>query len=107
MNVLLTPVLWAVFAAVPLAEENPVSPEQSAGPLAGTYQILSSEKSGAASPKEKIDGVVVVFTKDKIVATNRENDEVYAATFQIDSTQMPHHITMVSVMENSKGVKAK
>lgn len=112
MKTLIAPVLFALFVTAPIAAAEPAagSAPQSAidaAKLAGTYQIISSEKNGEPSAKEKIDGVVVVFTKDKIVATNRDKDDVYAATYKLDATQMPTHITMVSVMENSKGVNAK
>ncbi len=112
MKTLIAPLLFALFVSAPAVAAEPAAgsaPRQvfDEAKLAGTYQIVSSEKNGEPSPKERIDGVVVTFTKDKIVATNREDDEVYAATFKIDATQLPAHITMVSVIENSKGVNAK
>jgi uncharacterized protein (TIGR03067 family) len=98
--------LWALFAAVP-ASEGPLSPEKSAQSVAGMYRIVSSEKNGLPTPKEEIDGMIVTFTKDKIITTDRDKKEVYSANFQIDSTQQPSMITMVSTMEAFKGATAK
>jgi uncharacterized protein (TIGR03067 family) len=75
--------------------------------LAGTYKIIASEKEGLATPEEKIEGVIVVFTSDKIVATDRDKKEVYSASYKIDATQLPAMISLVSTMPDSKGVTAK
>jgi uncharacterized protein (TIGR03067 family) len=106
MNALWTPMLWAMFAMAPLGDA-PVSPEDAATAVEGSYKIVSSEKNGQPTPKEEIDGMVVTFTKDKILTIDRDKKEVYSATYKIDSTQKPAMITMVSTMEQFKGATAK
>ncbi|MEX2173859.1 MAG: TIGR03067 domain-containing protein [Pirellulaceae bacterium] len=78
-----------------------------AASLAGHYKIVSSEKEGVETPQEKIDGVIVVFTADKIVASDKDKNEVYAASYEIDAKQHPAAITMVSTGKESQGVSAK
>jgi uncharacterized protein (TIGR03067 family) len=106
MNALWTPLLWALFAIAPLPD-TPVSPEDAAQAVEGTYKVVASEKNGQPTPKEEIDGMVVTFTKDKIVTVDRDKKETFAATYKIDATQKPAMITMVSTMEEFKGATAK
>jgi uncharacterized protein (TIGR03067 family) len=111
--VALMPLLFAaaVVAAEPAVppQESPLAvlPTEGDSKLAGTYKIVKSEKSGERTPQEEIDGVIVVFTSDKIVATDRDKKEVYSATYKIDATQTPAVISMVSTMPEAKGVTAK
>lgn len=101
----------SVIAAEPAIppKESPLAalPVEGDGKLEGTYKITASEKSGEPTPPETIDGVIVVFTSDKIVATDRDKKEVYSATYKIDATQLPAVISMVSTMPEAKGVTAK
>ena len=106
MNALWMSMMWAMFAIVPLSD-GPISPEDAAQAVEGTYKIVSSEKNGQPTPKDEIDGMVVTFTKDKIITANRDKKEVYAASYKIDATQRPAMITMVSTMEQFKGATAK
>jgi uncharacterized protein (TIGR03067 family) len=100
----------AAFAAEPIKSAVPAArslPADGFKQLEGAYKIVSSEKSGEATPQDKIDGTTVVFTSDKIVATDRDKKEVYSATYKIDATQTPAVISMVSTMPEAKGVTAK
>jgi uncharacterized protein (TIGR03067 family) len=112
----LSATMLLLFAAAAIAAEPAIPPRESplavrpadgSGKLEGTYKITASEKNGEPTPAEKIDGVIVVFTSDKIVATDRDKKEVYSATYKIDATQLPAVISMVSTMPEAKGVTAK
>lgn len=89
------------------AEEKEKLPPFDTEQLVGHYKIVASEKSGAETPKDKIDGVTVVFTADKIVASDRDKKEVYSATYQVDPTPQKATISMVSTTADSKGTIAK
>jgi uncharacterized protein (TIGR03067 family) len=112
LSALLTTI--SLVAAEPAANERPAEEPAVTGQeksfeaaLPGKYQILTSEKNGHPSDKAEFEGMVVEITKDKIVTSNRDRQEVHAATYKIDETQMPAHITMVSVLERDRGLKAK
>jgi uncharacterized protein (TIGR03067 family) len=96
----------ALFAGVGwLAAEDPPSalPRQkesvekaAASPLEGRYTVVSGEKDGKAVPAEKLKGSVVVFTGDKIVGTDKDRKEFFAATFTLDTAKKPWPIKMKS-----------
>ena len=74
--------------------------------LVGVYSIVSSENGGKSVAAQKIDGVIVRFTEDKIVTTDTDKKEIYAATYELDSAQHPGKIRMVSTVPAYKGAKA-
>jgi uncharacterized protein (TIGR03067 family) len=63
---------------------------------AGAYTIVSGEKDGKPIPEERIKGSVVVFSGDKIVGTDKDKKEFFAATYTLDATKTPHVIRMKS-----------
>jgi uncharacterized protein (TIGR03067 family) len=64
--------------------------------LDGTYAIVSGEHGGKAIPEDQIKGSVVTFTGDRIVATDKDRKEFFAATFMVDTTATPMKIVMTS-----------
>lgn len=74
--------------------------------LAGTYTIVSSQKGDEKTPADQLEGAMVTFTENTIVATDADKKQMYAATFKLDNSQTPAVITMVSTLQEHKGAKA-
>jgi len=53
--------------------------------LVGVYEIVSGEKFGVEEPEERIEGSTVRFTKDRVVVADKEEKEVYGATYKLES----------------------
>jgi uncharacterized protein (TIGR03067 family) len=97
----------AMFAAEPVTE-NKVGRDQplTAAMLAGTYTIESSQKGDEKTPADKLDGTVVTFSENTIVAVDRDKNELYAATFKLENSQTPAKIKMISTNPEHKGAEA-
>ncbi|HVL10973.1 MAG TPA: TIGR03067 domain-containing protein [Gemmata sp.] len=67
-----------------------------ATPLEGRYTVAAGEKDGKEIPAERIKGSVVVFTGDRIVGTDKDRKEFFAATFALDTNHKPWLIKMKS-----------
>jgi uncharacterized protein (TIGR03067 family) len=67
-----------------------------AGKLDGTYTVVSGEHAGKAIPEAEIQGSVVTFTGDRIVGTDKDRKEFFAATYMVDTTAKPMKIVMTS-----------
>lgn len=74
--------------------------------LEGTYRLVSSENSGEPVPDKENEGAMVRFTKDRIMATDRDRKETYAATYKLDASKTPAVIHMMSLLPK-KGMPAK
>jgi uncharacterized protein (TIGR03067 family) len=85
--------------------EGPKGDSAKDAKLVGTYTITSGEKGGKAIPAEEIEGVVIAFTRDKIVTTSKDKKELYAATYKLDTSTKPWKIAMTSTAPK-KGEKA-
>jgi uncharacterized protein (TIGR03067 family) len=97
----------ALFAAEPavkvkVGRDQPLTTAM----LAGTYTIESAQKGDDKTPADKLEGTVVTFTGNTIVAVDRDKNEMYAATFKLDSSKTPATIHMISTMPEAKGAKA-
>ena len=64
--------------------------------LDGTYTVVSGEHGGKTIPEDQIKGSVVTFTGDRIVGTDKDRKEFFAATFMVDTTTTPMKIVMTS-----------
>ncbi|HVK08745.1 MAG TPA: TIGR03067 domain-containing protein [Gemmataceae bacterium] len=64
--------------------------------LDGTYTVVSGEHGGKAIPEDQIKGSVVTFTGDRIVGTDKDKKEFFAATYMVDTTAKPMKIVMTS-----------
>lgn len=97
----------AVFAEEPVVEKK-VGRDQplTAAMLAGTYTIESAQKGDDKTPPDKLEGTVVTFTENTIIAVDRDKKQTYAATFKLDNSKTPATIHMVSTMPEAKGAKA-
>lgn len=85
--------LLTLFAlpALVVADE-PAKPTK----LDGTYTVVSGERGGKAIPEAQIKGSVVTFTGDRIVGTDKDKKEFFAATFAVDTAAKPMKIVMTS-----------
>jgi len=55
--------------------------------LAGVYEIVSGEKFGVEEPQERIKGSTVRFTKDRVAVVDKEEKEVYGATYKLEPSR--------------------
>lgn len=53
--------------------------------LVGVYEIVSGEKFGVDEPEDRIKGSTVRFTKDRVVVVDKEEKEVYGATYKLEA----------------------
>lgn len=97
----------ALFAAEPQVKEK-VGRDQplTTAMLAGTYTIEASQKGDEKTPAGKLEGTVVTFTENTIVAVDRDKNEMYAATFKLDNSTTPAKIHMISTAPDAKGARA-
>lgn len=85
-----------------VGRDQPVTPAM----LSGTYTITSAQKGDDKTPADKLEGCVVTFTENTIVAVDRDKNEMYAATYKLDNSHSPAAIKMVSTVAAAKGAKA-
>jgi uncharacterized protein (TIGR03067 family) len=64
--------------------------------LEGSYTVVSGEKDGKPVPAEHVKGSLVVFTRDKIVGTDKDKKEFFAANYTLDASKKPWAIRMKS-----------
>lgn len=67
-----------------------------AAKLEGTYVIVSGEKDGNPIPEADIKGSKVAFTKERIVGTDKDKKDFFAATYTLDTATKPYRIKMKS-----------
>jgi uncharacterized protein (TIGR03067 family) len=86
--------LFTAFAvpSLVLGDDKTTKPTR----LDGTYTIVSGEHGGKAIPEADLKGSVVTFTGDRIVGTDKDRKEFFAATFMVDTTSKPMKIVMTS-----------
>ncbi|APW61489.1 hypothetical protein [Paludisphaera borealis] len=75
-------VISLVLAAFP-APVSRADDALKAEDLVGGYEIVSGEKFGVKEPDERIKGSTVQFTKDRVVVMDKEEKEVYGATYEL------------------------
>lgn len=103
------PILCVLVPAVAWTEDGAPDARKTAltaEDLVGSYRIVEAQKHGLKTPKEKIDGMIVRFTEDTIVGTDKDKQDVYSASFKLDTSKSPAVIVMTSTLPNSKGTVA-
>jgi uncharacterized protein (TIGR03067 family) len=96
--------LYALVCAAAFAEDKPKA--VTAKDLTGSYVVLSAQKGDEKTPKDKLDGMVVTFTDKAILATDKEKNKLYAATYTLDTSKTPTVIHMKSTIQEHKGAEA-
>jgi uncharacterized protein (TIGR03067 family) len=79
-----------------LPEDKKPAEKAVAAPLEGGYTIVSGEKDGKPIPEAELKGSVLRITADKIVGTDKDRKEFFAATYTLDTKKEPWVIRMKS-----------
>jgi uncharacterized protein (TIGR03067 family) len=88
----------AVMAEPPTPDKPPVADEKKAiASLEGSYTIVSGERDRKAIPEAEIKGAMVRFGDGKVVGTDKDKKEFFAATYTLDATKKPWKIDMKTV----------
>ena len=88
----------SILAAPPTPDNPPVADEQKAvAAIEGSYTIVSGERAGKAIPEVEIQGAIVRFGDGKVVGTDKQRKEFFAATYTLDATKKPWKIDMRTV----------
>ncbi len=87
----------AVFAVALTAQDRTGDEKDPAKKLAGTYTIVSGKHGKDPIPAGDIQGALVTFTNDKIVATDKDKKETYVATYSVEAGSKPTRLKMKSI----------
>lgn len=90
------PLVVLTVTAPGAAGDEKTDEKKAAVLLEGEYTIVSAEEDGKATPPERVQGSIVRFTGNKIVGTDKDKKEFYAATFTLDTSKTPWVINMKS-----------
>jgi uncharacterized protein (TIGR03067 family) len=74
--------------------------------LVGGYTIVAGERFGKPEPAERVYGTTVRFTGDTVTVTDKRDQELYAATYQLDTTHTPWRIAMTATRAPNSGDRA-
>lgn len=85
----------ATFVGVSVVQSS--EPARDDVNISGSYILVGGEKSGEEIPANRIDGIRVVFTGDRIITSDQDENETYVATYVLDTTKKPYGILMTSV----------
>lgn len=103
MRIFVSTLLFAAAVAAMTVTTNPATSDdkktddkKGAVSLEGGYTLVSGEENGKPAPEERIKGSIVRFTGDKIVATDKDKKEFFAAEYKLDTSKTPWVITMTS-----------
>jgi len=82
-------VCLSLICLAPLALSNfaRAGDELKATDLVGVYDIVAGEKYGVEEPKDRIEGSTVRFTEDRVVVMDKEEEEVYGATYNLEESR--------------------
>jgi uncharacterized protein (TIGR03067 family) len=78
--------------------------------LAGDYQITTGERDGKPIAADRLKDITIRIAANAITTFDKDNNEVYAATYQLDPSQTPWRITMtatITPMNAGKGETAQ
>jgi len=89
-------VMSLVIAVVPTSRADDLKPAD----LVGGYEIVSGEKFGVPEPEERIKGSTVRFTEDRVVVMDKEEKEVYGASYELKPGEHAAKIVMTSKLSD-------
>jgi uncharacterized protein (TIGR03067 family) len=75
--------------------------------LVGGYTIVAGERDGRPEPKERVEGTTVRFSPDRVVVVDKDKQEVYGASYTLDTGRTPWRITMTSKLGQQEGEVAR
>ena len=76
---------------------TPVQPVDETAGLTGMYLMVSIEKNGEKLPERQVQGQMVRITQDRIIATDKESKQTFAASYRLNASNTPWNITMKSI----------
>jgi len=85
-----------LMLCVPVPAEEKAGATIEAADLEGGYTVISGEKFGEPEPESRIKGTTVRFTKDRVVVTTKDKEEVYGSAYTLETHTCPARIRMVS-----------
>ena len=103
---LITLVALAVVAIQAKADE-PTKTSQAARELVGRYQLVSGEKDGHSIPPDRIKGSTMRIAANAMTTFDKDEKEVYVATYELDTSTRPWRITMTAKVAPDKGEGSK
>lgn len=71
--------------------------------LIGAYEIVAGERGGEKISPERLEGVKVRIGANTITTVDKDKKEVYAATYELDTSQKPWRIMMTATRPPSDG----
>lgn len=77
--------------------KTPVHPVDETAGLTGMYLMVSVEKNGEKLPERHVQGQMVRITQDRIIATDKESKQTFAASYRLNASNTPWNITMKSI----------
>ncbi len=98
-----------MISSLQFAEDKPAGRGEESTLLIGTYEITGGERDGKKLPGERLKDVTVKIAQNAITTFDKDKKEVYAATYEIDTSSTPWKISMTSSIApaGEKGAKSK
>lgn len=83
--------------------------DQKKDDLVGTYQIVAGERGDQKIAEDRLKDVTVRIAANAITTFDKDKKEVYAATYQLDTSRRPWRITMTAPITpvDGKGTKTE
>ena len=75
--------------------------------LIGAYQIVSGSRDGQELGKDRLQDMSMRIAANAITTFDKDKKEVYAATYDIDSSRQPWRISMTAKVTPANGTGAK
>jgi uncharacterized protein (TIGR03067 family) len=97
----------ALVAAPTLAVAQPAAGKTGGSALVGSYTIVAGEKDGQKIPDERVKGSSVHITGNVITTFDKDQKEMYAASYTLDTSREPWRITMTSTRAPINGEVAQ
>jgi uncharacterized protein (TIGR03067 family) len=92
------------FSATTKAQDDK---SKAANALVGRYQLVSGEKDGQPIPDERIRGSTMRIATNAMTTFDKDEKEIYVATYELDTTKRPWGITMIDIVAPDKGEGSK
>jgi uncharacterized protein (TIGR03067 family) len=87
--------------------DEQIKNSQAARELVGRYQLVSGEKDGHSIPSDRIKGSTMRIAANAMTTFDKDEKEVYVATYELDTSTRPWRITMTAKVAPDKGEGSK
>ena len=95
------------FCGQLVADDPSKGSKADATKLTGAYKIVAGEKNGQPVSKDRLDGITVRIATNAITTLDKDEKEVYVATYELDSSQKPWRIMMTATVAPAEGKGTK